>query len=234
MNNYPIPVPSIPAEEKAPNVFTILDNYIAIPTMDIEIANERLLQFYKQKKIKIKLRLHSKNEYEFKGEITKIYGIKETSIERKDEEIKEYKDEGTLTKKQLDEINQDDHAFIDEIGHPWWRHYIILKDKEDNEIKLFLADIDHRTIMPEAMEVIKPHYVFERENIPAKLRFAILEKYSHTCQYCGRKPPEVTLHIDHIIPVSKGGQTIMENLLVSCRDCNLGKSDKILGETNEE
>ena len=36
----------------------------------------------------------------------------------------------------------------------------------------------------------------------------------------------VKLHVDHIIPVYKGGKTTMSNLQTLCDRCNLGKSDK--------
>jgi 5-methylcytosine-specific restriction endonuclease McrA len=44
---------------------------------------------------------------------------------------------------------------------------------------------------------------------------------------CGRTPPEVVLHIDHIFPASKGGDSKFENLRYLCEKCNLSKSDKI-------
>ncbi|MBK8464711.1 MAG: HNH endonuclease [Chloracidobacterium sp.] len=59
-----------------------------------------------------------------------------------------------------------------------------------------------------------------------RLRFAVLFRDGFTCQYCGRKPPEVSLHIDHRNPVSLGGEHSMENLLAACSECNLGKSNK--------
>ncbi len=62
-----------------------------------------------------------------------------------------------------------------------------------------------------------------------RMRFKLLEKYDFTCQYCGRKAPEVTLEIDHIYPKSKGGTDDESNLIVACKDCNLGKTDFILG-----
>lgn len=37
----------------------------------------------------------------------------------------------------------------------------------------------------------------------------------------------VTLEVDHIIPVSKGGKTVMTNLQALCWDCNRGKSNKL-------
>lgn len=37
---------------------------------------------------------------------------------------------------------------------------------------------------------------------------------------------EFKAHIDHIIPISRGGDSTPENLRVLCRTCNLSKSDK--------
>lgn len=65
-------------------------------------------------------------------------------------------------------------------------------------------------------------------SISKSLRFKIFEKDNFTCQYCGRKPPQVILHIDHIHPKSKGGTDDEINLTTSCQDCNLGKRDKII------
>lgn len=65
-------------------------------------------------------------------------------------------------------------------------------------------------------------------NIPSSLRFQVLKRDKFTCQYCGRKAPDVVLHIDHVIPWSKVKEHKIENLKVACSDCNLGKSDKLL------
>lgn len=58
-----------------------------------------------------------------------------------------------------------------------------------------------------------------------RIRYKVLLRDSFTCQYCGRKPPDVVLHVDHIIPRSKGGSNSIENLSTACADCNLGKGD---------
>lgn len=66
-----------------------------------------------------------------------------------------------------------------------------------------------------------------------KNRFEILKRDNFTCSYCGRSPikdPEVTLAVDHIIPVSQGGMTAPINLTTSCLECNLGKRDVLLEE----
>jgi 5-methylcytosine-specific restriction endonuclease McrA len=43
------------------------------------------------------------------------------------------------------------------------------------------------------------------------------------CQYCGRRPHQRDLNIDHVIPRSRGGADTWENLVISCRACNLKK-----------
>ena len=45
---------------------------------------------------------------------------------------------------------------------------------------------------------------------------------------CGKAPPDVKLHIDHVFPASKGGNSKYENLRYLCEKCNLSKSDKIV------
>jgi hypothetical protein len=64
-----------------------------------------------------------------------------------------------------------------------------------------------------------------RKSVPARLRFAILKRDNHTCQYCGRSAAAVALQVDHVIPVARGGLTTWENLRTACEDCNAGKSD---------
>ena len=46
------------------------------------------------------------------------------------------------------------------------------------------------------------------------------------CRLCGAVPREdVQLHVDHVKPWSKGGDTVLENLQILCNVCNIGKSD---------
>lgn len=66
--------------------------------------------------------------------------------------------------------------------------------------------------------------------IGKKLRFEVFKRDSFTCQYCGRKSPDVVLHVDHIEPVSLGGTDDLINLITSCVDCNLGKGPRRLSD----
>jgi len=65
-------------------------------------------------------------------------------------------------------------------------------------------------------------------------RFDILAKSGFKCIYCGRKAPEVELELEHIIPKAKGGTDDIKNLAVACRECNLGKSDKLIKRDDEK
>lgn len=67
----------------------------------------------------------------------------------------------------------------------------------------------------------------EREKLTPTIRYRVLSRDNYTCQSCGKSSKETTLHVDHIIPISKGGKTEISNLQVLCSECNQGKSDKV-------
>ncbi len=60
-----------------------------------------------------------------------------------------------------------------------------------------------------------------------EVRFKVLRKYGYQCMACGRKPPEVVIHVDHIKPRSKYPKLELdfENLQLLCADCNIGKNN---------
>lgn len=62
-----------------------------------------------------------------------------------------------------------------------------------------------------------------------RLRAKILIRDNCICKMCGVSPaknPDVVLHIDHIKPWAKGGETEEDNLQTLCSVCNVGKSDE--------
>ena len=70
----------------------------------------------------------------------------------------------------------------------------------------------------------------KRKTIGDKLRFEVFKRDNFKCQYCGMSAPDVVLNVDHIDPVSNGGENDILNLVTSCRDCNSGKSDRLLSK----
>ena len=65
-------------------------------------------------------------------------------------------------------------------------------------------------------------------DINLRLRFKVFLRDHFKCCACGASPakdPAVVLHVDHIVPWAKGGETLLDNLQTLCSKCNLGKSD---------
>jgi len=65
---------------------------------------------------------------------------------------------------------------------------------------------------------------FSRQNIYAR------DKYK--CQYCGQKLPVEDLSYDHVVPKSRGGKTLWNNIVTSCIVCNRKKGGRTPREAN--
>jgi 5-methylcytosine-specific restriction endonuclease McrA len=77
----------------------------------------------------------------------------------------------------------------------------------------------------------------KRRNKSGAKRLKIYMRDKHRCQYCGVKAGSHhkilgktlgigDLTLDHIFPASRGGKTIPENLVTSCKPCNQRKADR--------
>jgi 5-methylcytosine-specific restriction endonuclease McrA len=59
------------------------------------------------------------------------------------------------------------------------------------------------------------------------IRWQVFQRDNWKCVACGRNSQDgVILHVDHIIPRSKGGSDTLENYQTLCDLCNIGKSNK--------
>jgi 5-methylcytosine-specific restriction endonuclease McrA len=56
-------------------------------------------------------------------------------------------------------------------------------------------------------------------------RRAVLARDGWTCQYCGSSRPGLT--VDHVIPRSRGGESVWENIVASCAPCNRKKGNRL-------
>ncbi len=59
--------------------------------------------------------------------------------------------------------------------------------------------------------------------VPPVNRREVLKRDNHSCQYCGSNK---RLTLDHVIPVSKGGQHKWDNVVTACEPCNQRKRDR--------
>lgn len=107
----------------------------------------------------------------------------------------------------------------------------------DYEQDQHIVDYRKRIAQREKQYIVNPKYligciessyfveedILGRTNISGKYRHFILRLFNYRCADCGATNQETRLHIDHIIPISRGGSNKKENLQVLCRDCNLAK-----------
>lgn len=70
--------------------------------------------------------------------------------------------------------------------------------------------------------------VFGRQNLSASIRSEIYERDRGLCRYCGTA--DGPFHVDHVVPVIKGGSDDVSNLALACQGCNLSKGSKTLEE----
>lgn len=111
--------------------------------------------------------------------------------------------------------------------------FIFIRNYTDNILTFTLTDmlniddeleeIDYKTTRT------KYYAKNQRKLMTKELKEKIKKRDNYTCQICGKyMPDEVGLHIDHKIPISKGGKSVESNLQVACDKCNLSKGKKIM------
>jgi hypothetical protein len=69
----------------------------------------------------------------------------------------------------------------------------------------------------------------ERRDIPLGMRFKVLIRDRFKCVLCGDHPArnaDCVLHVDHIMPWSRGGKTRQDNLRTLCAACNVGRGNR--------
>lgn len=66
-----------------------------------------------------------------------------------------------------------------------------------------------------------PKTSVEKDSLPEKVRFKVLERDDCTCQNCGATLDTSHLHVHHRIPRSEGGSHDVENLETLCRRCHV-------------
>lgn len=88
-------------------------------------------------------------------------------------------------------------------------------------------DLNNFLILYYDSERKKQNKNYQRSLMTNSLRYNILKRDGFKCCICGATANDgAKLEVDHIIPISKGGKTVPENLRTLCQACNSGKKDK--------
>ncbi len=97
------------------------------------------------------------------------------------------------------------------------------------------------TLAPSSREIekyyppVNPRLFSQHDADVARRR--ILERDGYTCIYCGATiadNPRVIFHVDHIVPLSRGGTDAISNLVTTCHHCNTSKGAKLLDAAEQE
>jgi len=109
------------------------------------------------------------------------------------------------------------------------RRAVVLLLKEKAELIEAASERLHaeRTSLPVPLVIRLVYFVrIPRHVTMAPSRNGVLLRDNHTCQYCGATPGRAGLTLDHIVPRSRGGETVWDNVVACCRPCNTRKGDR--------
>lgn len=87
--------------------------------------------------------------------------------------------------------------------------------------------------LPLVIRLVRYIKIPRRLRLPCSRR-GVLARDRDTCQYCGVQPGRANLTVDHVLPRSQGGQTVWENVVTACRECNHKKGGRTPEQANME
>jgi 5-methylcytosine-specific restriction endonuclease McrA len=75
--------------------------------------------------------------------------------------------------------------------------------------------------LPSVIRLRQMVHAPRRRSVPVSRR-AVFARDEYRCQYCGDRADS----IDHVVPRSRGGLDVWDNLAAACRPCNTRKRDR--------
>lgn len=133
------------------------------------------------------------------------------------EYLKEYRQ---VNKLSLDEKKKE-YVANNKVSHLKRQHNWYIKNVDTIKARTSQYQKDH----PEQYQMYNNRRLARKKTVVVE-KFDhqdIISKYGSKCVYCGR----AFTHIDHYVPLSKGGSHTLENVRPSCEMCNLTKSNKL-------
>lgn len=101
------------------------------------------------------------------------------------------------------------------------------KRRESGEYQKYHAEY-RKTEKAKIASKLKHHKrrAIKKDSTITSIEILKLQQNAKKCYWCGCSLKNVNVHIDHYIPLSKGGEHILSNLVISCDKCNLNKHAK--------
>jgi hypothetical protein len=122
------------------------------------------------------------------------------------------------------------HSYVRRFGS--WREAL---ESFVNAANLDVSEESHAPLVSVPAKSSQAAKKATQRNPSWQLRFLVNRRDRFTCCACGRSPAThigVVLHVDHIVPWSKGGETVLANLQTLCEVCNIGKGSLPMHESH--
>lgn len=219
-----------------------MDFKIKLPIL--KVTDEQLIDDLKDVAIKLKKNVLTKNDYEKHGNYSYTsyrnhFGTWNKALEKAG--LNRFRNWGTTRDEFLENLKD---AWIklgrqpkySEMAIPFskysstaYAHFFGGWTKALIEFQKYLDEEEIDTVVGiETKPVIDRKSHKTQRHVNWRLRFKVMQRDNFKCKSCGQSPaknPEVELHVDHVVPWSKGGETVYENLQTLCSKCNLGKGN---------
>ena len=104
-------------------------------------------------------------------------------------------------------------------------HVLVFKGKAEvlEQLGRPLRSATDTYVWPHVIRLL--HYVRVPRSVQRKIsRRALFARDGWRCQYCGSTGK---LTLDHVVPRSRGGDSVWENVVSSCAPCNLRKGNRL-------
>ena len=92
--------------------------------------------------------------------------------------------------------------------------------------ELGVDDADPDVLVVRMPAVIRLLGALGRKKMVKFSRINVLTRDNFACQYCGARKAVAELNYDHVLPRSRGGKTVWENIVAACYDCNGQKRNR--------
>lgn len=205
----------------------------------------------KEKKIyreKHKERITKNNRLAYHQNKEKYDIVKKKYYESNKEKVKEYqatyyqenKDKANQSSKRFYEDNKDRMLYIQKLAYLENKDYILKRNKDyqvKNKDKVracrkeWASSKSGKIAKKVSSHLRNTKMRITNDNTITKTSLALLlSKQNDKCYYCGTHLDfniKFSVHLDHYIPISKGGAHSIDNVVFSCKMCNLKKSDSM-------
>jgi 5-methylcytosine-specific restriction endonuclease McrA len=109
----------------------------------------------------------------------------------------------------------------------WQRAFTLLTLGKVEVLEEYDRDVRTVNVVFKMPAVVRLLRAFRRHKKPVKFsRVNIYARDKYRCQYCGGKAPISELTYDHVVPRSRGGRTVWENIVTCCYECNRKKANR--------